>query len=94
MKEQYKLEVETGKPTIPYRETIISKGEGHCRHKKQTGGAGQFGEVYLRKDIMKNQRITQNLFDNDEVASLIEQAEKEIPYFGSYNDMPFRVKVG
>jgi len=53
----------------------------------------QFGEVYLRKDIMKNQRITQNLFDNDEVASLIEQAEKEIPYFGSYNDMPFRVKV-
>ena len=40
MKEQYKLEVETGKPTIPYRETITSKADGHCRHKKQTGGAG------------------------------------------------------
>ena len=48
VKEQYKLEVETGKPTIPYRETITSKAEGHCRHKKQTGGHGQFARVKLR----------------------------------------------
>ncbi len=50
---QYKLEVDTKPPLIPYRETITSAAEGHCRHKKQSGGAGQFGEVFLRIEALE-----------------------------------------
>ena len=57
MKDRYGVEVETRTPKVAYKETITSGAEGHHKHKKQSGGSGQFGEVYLRVEPAVGEEI-------------------------------------
>ena len=53
MDERFHVQVNTAPPSIPYRETITKAVKAHHRHKKQTGGAGQFGEVFMDVEPME-----------------------------------------
>jgi elongation factor G len=63
LKERFGVEVLEEKPRIPYRETITGKADEKYRHKKQTGGAGQFAEVWMRIEPLP--RGTGFVFENE-----------------------------
>ena len=54
LKDRYGVEVDSRPPRVAYKETITGKAEGHHRHKKQSGGSGQFGEVFLRVEPVES----------------------------------------
>jgi elongation factor G len=54
MKSRSNVEVNLHTPRVPYRETVTGRGEGRYKHKKQSGGRGQYGEVYLRVEPKTN----------------------------------------
>lgn len=70
LKRRFDLEVITHEPKIPYRETISAPGEASHRHKKQSGGRGQFGEVHLRvyplpREITNDQELLEKFANKD-----------------------------
>ena len=102
MTARFNLQVETKPPKIPYRETISVKADGHYRHKKQTGGAGQFGEVYLRVEPVERGsgfEFTEELFGESiprNFVPAIEKGVREVVESGAIAGYPlqdFRVVV-
>lgn len=53
IKNLYDCGINVKKPKIPYKETVLASGNGHCKYKKQTGGRGHYAEVYLKVEPLE-----------------------------------------
>lgn len=81
LRRRYNVHVELGAPRVKYRETIKAKGESKYRHKKQTGGAGQFAEVWMRVEPRPRDtgvEFTQSLVGQNVDRSFVPSVEKGV----------------
>ena len=81
LKRKFNVDIETFKPRIPYRETIRGTGSSKYRHKKQSGGAGQFAEVWLKvesKQRGEGVEFTQSLVGQNVDRIFVPSVEKGV----------------
>ncbi len=96
LKSRHGIDLETKPPKVAYKETILIKADGHHRHKKQTGGAGQFGEVHLRVEPLPADHPEGFEFVNDTVGGsvprqfmpAIEKGVRQVMATGAFAGFP------
>ncbi|HEX9202507.1 MAG TPA: elongation factor G [Vicinamibacteria bacterium] len=102
LKKRYKVEVNLRKPKIPYRETVKGAAEGHGRHKKQTGGHGQFGDCKIRvKPLPRGEgfKFVDDIFGGSIPKNFIPAVEKGIQearlrgFMAGYPMVDFQVEL-